>query len=77
MVAAIRRVCADEPLRHWSFLHYVATRHPDLLGLNISPEYREGCEAIVARANPPPVTVEESLSGKRLKDRKAQKEDAE
>jgi hypothetical protein len=66
VIAAIRRVCDDDQLRFWSFIHYVASRHPELLGVKLSDEQSERCEAIVAHANPPPVTVENSERGKML-----------
>jgi hypothetical protein len=68
VVAAIRRVCDDDQLRFWSFIHYVATRHPELLGVKMPPEENERCEAVLARANPPPVAVEESVRAKGLRE---------
>jgi hypothetical protein len=68
VVASIRRVCDDDRLRFWSFIHYVSTRYPDILGANMPAEQRDRCEEVLARANPPPVTVEESDSGKLLRE---------
>ncbi len=60
VIRAIRRVCEDDQLRFWSFLWYVSTRHPQILRDELSPEQRDRCEEVLARAHPPPVTVEES-----------------
>jgi hypothetical protein len=77
VVAAIRRVCDDEPLRYWSFIHYVSTRHPELLGVSLEKEQRDWCEDVVRRANPPPVTVEQSRRAKMLRDFQAQQDSSE
>jgi hypothetical protein len=74
VVASIRRVCDDDQLRFWSFIHYVSTRHPDILGVKMPTEQIERCEAVVARANPPPVTVEESERGKMLRELQARED---
>jgi hypothetical protein len=34
--------------------------HPDILGVNMPPEQQAACNAVLARAHPPPVAVEES-----------------
>jgi hypothetical protein len=60
VVASIRRVCDDDQLRFWSFIHYISTTHSEILGVNMPEDLRERCEAVVSRANPPLVTVEES-----------------
>ena len=77
VVASIRRVCDDDQLRFWSFIHYVSTRHPDLLSVNMPAEQSERCDAVVARAHPPPVTVEESNRAKMLKQFEARGDNAE
>ena len=77
VVASIRRVCDDDQLRFWSFIHYVSTRHPALLGVNLPAEQRERCEAVVARANPPPITVEESERAKSLRELELREDNAE
>lgn len=77
VVASIRRVCDDDQLRFWSFIHYVSTRHPEILGVNMPAEQRDRCEAVVARVNPPPVTVEESERAKLLRDLEARQDNAE
>jgi hypothetical protein len=60
VVRSIHRVCEDGELCFWSFISYIATHHADILGLNLRPEDKERCAAVLARANPPPVTVRES-----------------
>jgi hypothetical protein len=77
VVAAIRRVCDDDPLRFWSFIHYVSTQHPEILGVDMAKEQRDRCEAVVQRANPPPVTVEESERARMLRELQAQQDSSE
>ena len=60
VVRAIRRVCDDDKLRFWSFIRFVSVNHPDILGVNMPPKQQAACDAVLARAHPPPVVVEES-----------------
>lgn len=69
VVRAIRRVCDDGQLRFWSFIYYVSTRHPEMLGVKLPEEERERCAAVLARASPPGVTVEESERGQLMRKR--------
>jgi hypothetical protein len=68
VIGSLRRVCQDDELRFWSFIHYVSTRHPDILGVTLSAEQRQRCEAVVAQANPPPVTIEKSERAKLMQE---------
>ena len=58
VVRSIRRVCEDDQLRFWSFIHYVSTRHSAVLIVNMPAEYSDRYVEIIARANPPPVRFE-------------------
>ncbi len=60
VVRAIRRVCEDDHLRFWSFVRFVSVNHGDILGVQMPPEQAAECDAVLARAHPPPVIVEES-----------------
>jgi hypothetical protein len=60
VVRAIRRVCKNDQLRFWSFIRFVSVHHPDILGVQMPPEQQTECDAILSRAHPPPVHVEES-----------------
>lgn len=60
VVRAIREVCGDDELRFWSFIHHVSQHHPDVLGVTLSADQFDRCAEVIARANPPPVEVEES-----------------
>ncbi len=60
VVRAIRQVCDDDQLRFWSFIRYVSVHHPDVLGVSQPPKQQAACDEVLARANPPPVSVEES-----------------
>jgi hypothetical protein len=60
VVRAIRRVCEDDQLRFWSFIRFVSVHHGDILGVQMPPEQAAECDAVLVRAQPPPVTVEES-----------------
>lgn len=77
VVASIRRVCDDDQLRFWSFIHYVSTRHSEILQVTIAREQAERCEAVVARANPPPVVVEQSELARHMKDMLERERDGE
>lgn len=59
VVRAIRRVCDDDKLRFWSFVRFVSIHHPDILGVSMPPEQAAACDAVLARAQPTPVVVEE------------------
>ena len=59
VVRSICRVCEDDQLRFWSFIHYVSTRHPQVLGVDMPKDQRDRCEEVVDRASPPPVPFEE------------------
>ena len=67
-VRTIRRVCDDDHLRFWSFVHYVSTHHPDLFGVDLSEQQRDRCEEVIARANPPPVLFEESERARMIRE---------
>ena len=60
VVRAIRRVCDDDRLRFWSIIRYVSVHHSDILGVEQPPEQQVACDAVLARAQPPSVAVEES-----------------
>jgi hypothetical protein len=60
VVRAIRRVCGDDERRFWAFVHYAATRHPEVLGADLTEGHRRACEAVVEWADPPPVAFERS-----------------
>ena len=69
VVRAIRRACDDDRLRFWSFVRFVAVRHGDLLSVRMPPERAAECDAVLARADPPPVAVEESDRARVLRER--------
>ena len=60
VVRAIRRVCDDDQLRFWSVIRYVSVHHSDILGVEQPPEQQAACDAVLARARPAAVEVEES-----------------
>lgn len=60
VVRAIRRVCDDDQLRFWSFIRYVSVHRSDILGVQQPPEQQAACDAVLTRAQPPPVAVEKS-----------------
>jgi hypothetical protein len=60
VLRAIHRVCEDSQLRFWSFLRFVAIHHGDILAVRMPPERAAECDAVLARAQPPPVNVEKS-----------------
>ena len=60
VIRAIHRVCDEDQLRFWSFIRYVSVNHPEVLGVEQPPEQQVECGAVLARADPPPVSIEES-----------------
>ena len=58
VVRAIRGATQDDQLRFWSFLHYISANHSDILRIEQPPEQQAQCDAVLALAQPPPVTVE-------------------
>lgn len=68
VVRAIRRVCEDDQLRFWSFIRFVSLHHNDILGVQMPPEQQAECDAVLGRAQPPPVTVEESTSARFMRE---------
>ncbi|MDB5310228.1 MAG: hypothetical protein JWO38_4430 [Gemmataceae bacterium] len=60
VVRAIRRVCEDDQLRFWSFIRFVSVNHPEVLGVNMPADQQAECDAVLARASPLPVTIEEA-----------------
>lgn len=68
VVRALRAVCPDDRERFWAFIHYVSSRHPAVLRVEIPAEEVARLEAVVALANPPPVAFEESPRAQFLRD---------
>lgn len=74
VVRSIRDVCDDDQLRFWSFIHYVSTRHPDILGVKLTEEQCSACEEIIAKANPTAVSYEESDSARTMRELEKEKD---
>ena len=62
VIRAICRVCEDDYLRFWSFIRFVSVHHSDILEAQLQSEVEAECDAVLARAQPPPVTVEAPFS---------------
>lgn len=71
VVRAIRRVCDDDELCFWTFIHYVSTEHSSILGVEMPAERARRCAEILAQAKPPPVQVEESEASKQMRELEA------
>jgi hypothetical protein len=69
VVRAIRAVCADDRLRFWAFIRYVAVNHGAILGVKLPPKEVAECDAVLARADAPAVHVERSEFGRMRNDR--------
>ena len=76
VVRAIRRVCEDDELRFWSFVSYVSSHHPEILSVDLASQQRERCAEVLARANPPPVTIRESGSARFMREHRERDQDA-
>ena len=68
VIRALRQVCDNDHLRFWSFLHYVSTRYPEVLRVELSQEQRDSCEEVLLRANPPPVVYEEAPRARMMRE---------
>ena len=68
VIQSIREISDDEQSRFWAFIHYVAKRHPDLLGVRMSEEERQRYEELVTLANPPDVVFEASERAKFMRE---------
>jgi hypothetical protein len=77
VVASIRQGCDGDQLRFWSFIHYVSTRYPEILGVNMSAEQKDRCEAVLTRANPSAVFVVELERARLLRELEARQDNAE
>jgi len=66
VIRSIRKVCDDDQLRFWSFIYFVSTSHPNVLGVKLEADQRQRCADVLARAKPPPVTVEASERAKMM-----------
>jgi hypothetical protein len=60
VVRAIHTVCDNKELCFWAFIRFVSVQHANILSARLKAEIAMACDEILARANPPPVTVEES-----------------
>jgi hypothetical protein len=60
VIKAIRLVCDDDELCFWSFISYISTNHPDILSVDLNSEMNWRSADVLARASPPPVTVEDA-----------------
>lgn len=69
VVRAIQRVCADDELRFWAFIRFISVNHGDILGVEMPPDQAAECDAVLARANPPVVTVGESRKARFMRER--------
>jgi hypothetical protein len=64
VIRAIRRICDDDQLRFWAFIRFVSVNHPTILRVELSPDDQARCDAVLERAHPPSVAVEESASAR-------------
>jgi len=64
VVRAIHRVCDDDQLCFWTFIHFISTRHSNILGVDMPPDRSAHCARILEKANPPAVVVEDSEWGR-------------
>lgn len=74
VIQAIRKVCDNDQLRFWTFIRYVSVHHDTILGVQLPPEQQAECDAVLARADPPLVAVEESESSRYLREHQLREE---
>lgn len=68
VIRALSRVCDDRQLCFWSFIRFVSLHHTDILSVGLLPDQQSACDAVLAKANPPPVVVEESERGRFMRE---------
>jgi hypothetical protein len=68
VVRAIRLASEDEQVRFWSFIRFVSLHHSEILGVTLAPDLEAECDAVLSRASPPPVIVEESGQARVLRE---------
>jgi hypothetical protein len=57
VIKAIGARTSDSELRFWAFMHYVSTRHPEILTVDLKSDVRKRVEAVLAGLVVPPVEV--------------------
>jgi hypothetical protein len=57
VVEAIHRGSSDKELCFWTFIHYIATAHPSILGVELEPAMRSRAEQLLGGLQLPPVDL--------------------
>lgn len=59
VLRSIHRVVENPEVRLWAFMYHVSRHHPSLLRFDVPPSQEERFAAMLERAEPPVVIVEE------------------
>ena len=57
VIAAIHEVSDDDQQCFWSFIRYVSADHPEIITVKLEADVQAECDAVLARASLPEVTV--------------------
>ena len=57
VIAAIHQASGDKELCFWTFIHYIATEHSEILGVSLQPDLRARAEQLLASITLPPVEL--------------------
>jgi len=60
IIHAIEPHSSDPAERFWTFIEYVSLNHPRILKVNLAPEAKETCDAILAKATLPQLDLGKS-----------------
>ena len=60
VVAAIHVASTDDKLCFWAFIRYISLHHFSILGVDLKPDVQVKCDAILAQARLPQVTMRPS-----------------
>jgi hypothetical protein len=57
VIGYIRERTADDELRFWAFIRYVAIHHTSVLDVTLEPELESRCDELLARGSLPDVRI--------------------
>ncbi|HBJ38783.1 MAG TPA: hypothetical protein DDZ51_29350 [Planctomycetaceae bacterium] len=70
VVETIQSSSSDKELCFWTFIRYISTNHPSILGVELKPELATKCDSLLSQIELPAVAMVPSKS-KILKEQKA------
>jgi hypothetical protein len=58
VVAKIHEVSDDDEFCFWTFIYYVSTNHPEILGVDLNSEKQAKCQQLLESVTLPPVEIQ-------------------